>query len=318
MKGWWKAPRGLYASRFSDMSEASQLRWYRAMDASSSLDSDGILTAEQLKKHCDIRTRHIAELVGAGLLKHQENSYFLEGFLDLQVPSEKRALGKQKAAKRKEKWKMERRSDRRSEPPLERDYRGIEVKEEEKLDLSALRSEISDFSPPSLPSVARVPPVVVDGFPEQLERRHGERREPRQTKNLLASSYADRYKKHTGGVWMSWAKNDRDIQDVARYVDAQPEADRERVISEILDGFFADAWAKNAHWPWGSLARDPHKYRSGALAASGDAQMEKMNRLRDAAYEAARIGDSALYERLMEEKGKLHDQIFGKLAPWSR
>jgi len=128
---------------------------------------------------------------------------------------------------------------------------------------------------------------------------------------ILAKGYKARYEHYAKDAWMQVAANEREIWQVAAYVDAQP--DPKRAASELLDGFFADEWSKANRWPWKRLAKDPARFRGSTKEAARDEGKAEYAKAADRLFAAVRrgAGDEEI-TRLEKQRDELYARNYGK------
>lgn len=102
--------------------------------------------------------------------------------------------------------------------------------------------------------------------------------------HLLIRGYCERYERETGEPWMSAAANQQQIREVARWVEARAAKGHEPQdsVTELLDAFFTDSWARSKSWPWKALAKDPGRYLRGTSSSEPEDpdKRERLERLR--------------------------------------
>lgn len=87
---------------------------------------------------------------------------------------------------------------------------------------------------------------------------------------LVARGYQRRYEREAQSAWQSYAANEPQLREVSAWVAAEAdrhEVDPTRVVDRMLDGFFADEWARDHDWPLRRLAKDPARYARSRGAA---------------------------------------------------
>lgn len=81
--------------------------------------------------------------------------------------------------------------------------------------------------------------------------------------SALRGGYKERFDAKTKGNWMSWARNDREMRDVARWALASAERHAlgvGQVVFVALEEFFSDPKAEASAYPWPFLAKNPDEY----------------------------------------------------------
>jgi hypothetical protein len=97
------------------------------------------------------------------------------------------------------------------------------------------------------------PPEREDGEPEPSDADRLRLRE------LVALRYSVRFNELRGNPPARTPKQSTGYESIARWLDDKG-GDPERVLRTLLDGWFADAWARDHGYPISALANDPPKY----------------------------------------------------------
>lgn len=114
----------------------------------------------------------------------------------------------------------------------------------------------------------------------------------------LVRGYQERYERETRSPWMALAANRKEVDAIARWLDASAVD-----VEAWLDAWFADEWARTHHWPWKHAAKAPGRFLSPGPTSA--VPKDELERLQDEEQAARLRGDQRGVDRARDERRRV-------------